>query len=479
VPGTAAIANAIFDATGVRFRQPPFTPDVVRAALNPPPAELARPPRRRKGGLATFGAVLAGVVGVAGAIIGLRPAVEPVVHTDPSIYTAVTIERGRQLAAAGDCAVCHTAPGGNPNAGGRAMATPFGTVYTTNLTPDPETGIGHWSFSAFQRAMREGISRDGKHLYPAFPYTAFTRISDDDLMALYAYLMTQPPVRAQVPETRLAFPFGVRPLMAVWNALYLDPGPAPTDAARSAQWNRGAYLVNGVGHCAACHSPRNMVGAEQGGRRYLGGAMVDGWEAPSLTAQSHAPVPWTEGALYQYLRHGHTEQHGMATGPMGPVVKELATLPAADVRAMAHYLASFQSAASPQQAAATAQVLVNRAETRNALLASPAQRLFDSACGACHRDGNGLAQTGRNIPLALNSNLYSEHPDNLLRVVLEGISEPATSELGFMPTFRHSLDDRQIAELAGYMRQRFAPGRPPWRDLEAAAKRIRQNPSTH
>ena len=181
------------------------------------------------------------------------------------------------------------------------METPFGKVYTTNLTPDAETGIGQWSFSAFQRAMREGISQGGKHLYPAFPYTSFAKMSDDDLTALYAYLMAQPAVRAEVPKTELAFPFSVRPLMAGWNALFHDATPFKPDPNRPPEWNRGAYLVQGVGHCGACHTPRNALGAELGGAAFLSGTMVDGWEAPALTGLSKAPVPWTADALYGCL----------------------------------------------------------------------------------------------------------------------------------------------------------------------------------
>jgi nicotinate dehydrogenase subunit B len=477
VPGTAAIANAIFDATGVRFRQPPFTPEVVRAALNPlpaPPGAAAPQPVRSpppdapwpsgKRWWARAGALAAGVLGVGAAAFGWRAEIAPVSRPDASIYTAATMERGRQLAALGDCAECHTAPGGIANAGGRAMETPFGTVMTTNLTPDVETGIGAWSFAAFQRAMREGISRDGRHLYPAFPYTAFARTTDDDLMALYAFLMAQPPVRHQVAPTRLSFPFGVRPLMALWNALYLDRTAAAHDPARSALWNRGAYLVNGLGHCGGCHTPRNALGAEQDGPRFLAGAMVEGWEAPPLTALSHAPVPWSEDELFRYLRTGITQQHGVAAGPMAPVVRELATVSEDDVRAMAHYLASFQSPAT----GASAKV------TEAQLAPDAAQRLFTTACGACHHAGDGPATLGPNLPLALNSNLHSARPDNLLRVILDGIREPATREIGFMPGFRDALDDRQIAELAAYMRARFAPGKPAWTSVEETVGRLRR-----
>ncbi len=479
VPGTAAIANAIFDATGVRFRQPPFTPEMVKAALHPPPPEPAAPPRTRRWWWAVPGALLAGVAGIAAAMIGAKPAIPEVSRTDPSIYTQAVIERGRLLAAAGDCAVCHTAPNGVKNAGGRALDTPFGTIYTTNLTPDPETGIGKWSFTAFQRAMREGISRDGRHLYPAFPYTSFTKTTDDDLMAIYAYLMSRPPVRAEVPKNELAFPFNMRPLVGLWNALYLKPGPDAVDPMRSAQWNRGAYLVNGLGHCTACHTPRNALGAEKNGRSWLGGAMIDGWEAPPLTAITHAPVPWTEQELFRYLRHGDSAQHGVASGPMLPVVQELATLPEEDVRAMAHYLASFNTPPAAQEAAAAARELVAASQAKAQQLVSTDSRLFSTACGSCHHDGNGPDLLGLNRPLALNSNLHSNTPDNLVQVVLNGVRETASRDGGFMPAFRHSLSDEQIARIAGYMRQRYAPDKPAWTDIERTVARLRQAKGGH
>jgi nicotinate dehydrogenase subunit B len=506
VPGAAAIANAIFDATGVRFRQPPFTAEVVRAALHPLAGPVpagagaggdgaasaatrgdavreaprdARWPGSRRWWMQAA-AVVAGGVGVAAAALGWPRAIAPVTRPDPSIYTATTIERGRQLAAAGNCVTCHTTTDGIPNAGGRAMQTPFGVIHTTNLTPDVETGIGAWSFSAFQRAMREGISRDGHLLYPAFPYTAYTRVTDDDLMALYAYLMSQPPARNAVPASRLAFPFSQRPLLAGWNALFLDSGAiAQADPARSALWNRGAYLVDGLGHCGGCHTPRNALGAERSGRAYLSGAMVDGWEAPALTAASPSPVPWTEVDLYDYLRAGHSVRHGSASGPMAAVVRELAAVGDDDLRAMAHYLASFQPAADAAAAQEAAAGAIARGQAVAPAMLGPAQRMFDQACGACHHDGDGPRLLGVNIPLALNTNLHGDRPDNLIRVILEGVREPATREIGFMPAFDGALDDRQIAELVDYLRRRFAPDRPPWRSLEATVAKLRATAPTH
>ncbi len=497
VPGTAAIANAIFDATGVRFRQPPFTPEVVRAALNPAtesgpavsralpePRPLARPLDgaawpRGLGGWSRAGALLAGVFGVAAALVGWRPAIAPVLPSGASIYTAATLERGRQLAAAGDCVVCHTAPDGIPNAGGRAMDTPFGKIFSTNLTPDADTGIGLWSFSAFQRAMRDGISRDGHHLYPAFPYTAFAKTSDEDLTALYAYLMAQPAVRSAPPASQLAFPYSVRPLMAAWNAMFHDPAPYRADSTQTVEWNRGAYLVNGLGHCGACHTPRNAFGAERGGKAFLSGAVVDGWEAPALTALSRAAVPWTAAELYRYLRQGHSQQHGIAAGPMGPVVKELAVLPDEDIRAMATYLASFTEPVPELESAERARQAVLTAQKSSAALLGPGQRLFNGACASCHHDGEGPRLLGVNTPLALNSKLHSERPDNLIRVILNGIRSPAAADIGFMPAFRHSLDDAQIEALAAYMRSRYAPAEPAWRDLPGTVARLRGLPDEH
>nr|WP_315237526.1 molybdopterin cofactor-binding domain-containing protein [uncultured Albidiferax sp.] len=486
VPGTAAIANAIFDATGVRFREPPFTPEVVRSALNMPlpqeapaqaainsgvtPAQLARLPWPARRTLwASAGALLAGVLGLGAALFGGRAAIAPSLQAGPSAYTAATIERGRQLAAVGNCVGCHTAPRGVPNAGGLAMHTPFGTVYSTNLTPDPETGIGQWSYLAFQRAMREGISRDGRQLYPAFPFTDFAKTSDADLTALYAYLMAQPAVQSATPPAQMRFPFNIRPLMAGWNALFHDATPYQPQAQQSAEWNRGAYLVNGLGHCGACHTPRNALGAERGGSSFLAGALVDGWEAPALTALSKAPVPWSADALYKYLRHGHAPEHGAATGPMSPVVRELAALPDVDIRAMASYLVSLQTDTAPKT---NSQAVVQQAALA-APLPGAAQRLFNGACAACHHDGDGPRLLGANVPLALNTNLHSDRPDNLLQTILNGVQEPAGREVGFMPAFRHSLSDAQVAELAGYMRQRFAPGKPAWGDLPEAVARVR------
>ena len=490
VPSAAAIANAIFDATGVRFREPPFTPERILAGLRggqvetraslpgPPPkrADPASPPAapnpfaKRRGVFAGAAALVTAVLGIAAAVLPWR-SIAPIARPDASVYSAATIARGRQLAALGDCAICHTAVNGAINAGGRALETPFGTIYSTNITPDAETGIGAWSYPAFERAMRDGIHRDGRHLYPAFPYTHFAKTTDADLQALYAYLMAQNPVRAEGPSTALAFPFNLRPLMAGWNALFHQGSAFEADATKSASWNRGAYLVEGLGHCGACHSPRNALGAEKAGA-YLAGGFTEGWEAPPLTSLSHAPIPWSEDELFAYLRSGESRFHGVAAGPMAPVVKELASLPDQDIRAMAIYLSSFNEKAiskSDQDALAAKLESATNTRTTSAIGA----RLYQGACAVCHQVG-GAPLFGSRPSLALNSNLHSATPDNLIQVIAHGIASPASSDLGYMPGFKDSMSIDQVSELVSYLRQQFAPDKPSWIDVRASVNRVMQ-----
>jgi nicotinate dehydrogenase subunit B len=480
VPSAAAIANAIFDATGVRFREVPFTAERIRAALNPPAAEPPPAPAKKRPWFGYLATALAGAVGMAATIVPWRPAYAPIARPDPAVYSAATIERGRLVAAIGNCAGCHTAVDGGLNAGGLALDTPFGRVWSTNITPDADAGIGAWSYPAFERAMRQGISRDGHHLYPAHPYTDFTKASDADLQALYAYLMAQPAMASTPPKTELAFPYNLRPLMVVWNTLFLRPGSFSPDPARSEAWNRGAYLVEGLGHCGACHTPRNRLGAERGGPAHLAGAFAEGWEAPALTALSRAPIPWSEDELFAYLRTGTSRHHGVAAGPMAPVVAELQAVPDADIRAMAVYLASLAGPGlSPDQEAARAAALHLETGARPGLYAGPGGRVFEGACAVCHEIGSGPALFGAKPSLALNSNVHSDAPDNLIHVVLRGIAKPAHADLGAMPGFSDSLTDKQISELLKYVRARFAPGKPPWSGLEQAIAGIRQASPAH
>ncbi|WP_342655000.1 molybdopterin cofactor-binding domain-containing protein [Pseudomonas sp. F3-2] len=497
VPSAAAIANAVYDATGIRFRELPITAERILAAMKsagdeasvqPPESPKAKRSKWLFGSLfAAFGAVL----GVAATALPWRAEIAPIAPPAAGTWSAATLERGRLLASAGDCAVCHTSAGGVTNAGGLAMQTPFGTLYSSNITPDPETGIGNWSYPAFERAMRDGISRDGKHLYPAFPYTAFRNIDDADMQALYAYLMSQTPVKQVQPANALQFPFNMRPLMAGWNALFLRKGEVQAQPQQSAQWNRGQYLVNGLGHCAACHSPRNLMGAEKGGASFLAGGMVDGWEAPALNSLSKAPTPWTEDQLFNYLSTGYSDAHGVAAGPMGPVVSELAKLPRTDVRAMAVYLASLNGSAeaastmpAPTAAAPTMPAPTVTAQKVTVATVSPqslsnGQRVFEGSCQGCHADGLGPKLFGVSPSLATNTNVHSALPDNLIKVIQQGIAKPATADLGYMPGFKDSLSNTQISDLAAYLRTRFAPNEPQWTGLQDKVAYLKANPGIH
>jgi len=492
VPSAAAIANAIFDATGVRFREPPFTPERILAGLRgdasaPQPllAETGLKPQqripdtpspffKRRGTLAGIAAVCTAAVGIAAAVLPWR-SIAPIVRPDVATYSAATIARGQQLAALGNCAVCHTDANGIVNAGGRALETPFGVIYSTNITPDIETGIGAWSYPAFERSMREGIHRDGRHLYPAFPYNHFAKTTDADLQALYAYVMAQAPVRVVNRENALAFPFNLRPLLAGWNALFHKPSVFEADPAQSAIWNRGAYLVESLGHCGACHTPRNALGAERTAKAYLAGGTAEGWEAPPLTSFSHAPIPWSESELFAYLRTGISRFHGVAAGPMAPIVRDLAAVPDSDIRAMAVYLASFNDTAMSTAAQETMATQLEAITSVKAVTASAqGARIYDGACAVCHQVG-GPVLFGSGPSLALNSNVHSATPDNLIHVILQGIEQPVSSDLGYMPAFKNSLNDGQVAELISYLRQQFAPDKAPWTDVVASVARIRQS----
>lgn len=421
-----------------------------------------------------FGALLGVLVAaVVVFIYAWKPAFEPVQAVVQGASDE-QLQRGKDVAAIGSCAVCHTAAGGETNAGGRAMDTPFGTIYSTNITPDPETGLGGWSFEAFDRAMREGVARDGTYLYPAFPYTYFTRMAPDDMEALYAYLMAQPPVHAQPPETKLPFPLNIRALMAGWNLLYLDRDPIDPVSDESELWNRGNYLAQAVGHCAACHSPRNALGAEKGGKHYLAGGETEGWIAPALNEESPAPIAWTQEALFNYLRYGFDEEHGAAVGSMAPVVRVgTSKIPESDTRALAVYFASQHEGGQSDQRRDAAQINTDAVATF-ASAATDGAQLFSSACLVCHHAGDGPPAFGVQPQLWFSTSLYLNEPDNAVRYVLDGVQAPPNNDLGYMPAFRHSLNDEQVATIVNYMRRNFAQ-KAEWEDLASTVQRIRHD----
>ena len=343
--------------------------------------------------------VIVAIVIVAGALVWKRQ-IGPIEPAKASALDSELVRKGAELAAIGNCTVCHTVPGGKAYAGSRAVPTPFGTIYSTNITPDAETGIGRWSEEAFRRALREGVDRQGHHLYPAFPYDHFTHLTDDDIRALYAFVMTRTPVRSVPPENKLAFPFNFRPLLAGWKLLFLNRGPREKDMGQSAEWNRGAYLAEGPGHCGACHTPRNSLGAEEKAHPFAGG-VSEGWDAPALDAGSPAPVVWTADQLTSFLASGWQAQHGASAGPMADVTEKLADVPEKDIRAIAVYIASWskgRSAAPPP--------------SRTADNSSTVATIYAGACGVCHDRPAGAASQG--LPLSLSSSLREARPRNAL-----------------------------------------------------------------
>ncbi len=440
----------------------------------------------------TIAAMLAGVavLAVAGCTaLAWHAEDAEVARPAPVSFDPAAVARGMRVAAAGDCISCHTASGGAPFAGGAPLRTPFGTLYSSNITPDAETGIGRWSLSAFDRALRTGVSRDGTLLYPAFPYPHFTHLSDQDVQDLYAYLMTRTPVASKRPDNALSFPYSIRPLLAVWNLMYLPDGPLPPDAGRDEAWLRGRYLVEGAGHCASCHTPLNALGAQAKDRPYAG-AVVEGWEAPPLNALASGPRPWTVDQLTAYLRTGLASEHGAAAGPMRDVTRQLARLPEADVRAMAMYLLDL-----PGAKAAGGQVQTPRTPgpAPSAQSAAPAPApaapapaplqtslgatLYASTCAACHDEGAPMMRIGGRPSLALGSAANADDPRNAINLVLRGIAQEGSAGGPYMPAFADVLDDTQMSQVLDYMRVQVAR-RPPWPDLPRAVAAIRKETET-
>jgi len=417
--------------------------------------------------------VALGCLGLIGfGVLAWEPAIAPVVPPTAGSFTPELVAKGEALAGGGYCAACHTAKGGQTFAGGYAMATPFGVIYSTNITPDPETGIGNWSEAAFARATREGVSRDGSHLLPVFSFDHFTKLSDDDVRALYAYFMTRAPVHAPARPNGIPFPFNIRYLQAGWKLLYFRPGRFEPDPKKSAEWNRGAYLAQGLSHCGACHTPRDLLGAEKPSDLY-GGAVIDNWVAPALTAANPAPTPWTRDELYDYLHTGTSVLHGTAAGPMFPVVQGLAALPDSDVRAIATYFADVDKAADrlPYVSGAVSLAMSN-ALAKEGDQFDPDARLYTAACASCHYNRDNAPLAAR-PDLALNSAAHLSDPSNLIQVILRGISAEEGMPGVVMPAFGGALSDADVARIAAYLR-RTRTDLPPWPDLWTKIAEIRR-----
>jgi mono/diheme cytochrome c family protein len=370
----------------------------------------------------------------------------------PADGTPEQVARGEYLARAGNCMTCHSTRGGQPYAGGRGIATPFGTVYAGNLTPDDETGLGRWSAAHFWRALHHGRSADGRLLYPAFPYPDMTRVSRQDSDAIYAYLRSLPAVRQPNTPHALQFPYNTQAALAVWRALFFRPAAFEPEAARSSAWNRGAYLVRGLGHCAACHGGRNFLGATPEGGLSLGGGLIPmrNWYAPALTAPEEAGVAdWPLEDIVALLRDGLSPR-GSALGPMADVVyRSLQHLHDDDLLAIATFLKSLPQLRSQA---------TGSKPPDPAVLALGAKR-YETHCADCHgARGEGVRSASgawMYPPLAGNRTVTMDPPANLVRVIVHGGFLPTTAgnprPFG-MPPFAAVLGDDEIAAIASFLR---------------------------
>ena len=396
--------------------------------------------------------------------------IAPVEPAGEAAFDTDLIRRGEALAGIGACVVCHTAQGGPPFAGGLGLRTPFGVVYATNITPDVATGIGDWSEAAFRRAMREGVDRRGRHLYPAFPYDHFTRTTDEDIRAIYAYLMSREPVSFQAPENELSFPFNIRMLLSGWKLLFLETGAFERDERRDEEWNRGAYLAESLGHCGACHSPRNAFGAVMRKSAYRGGEAEE-WHVPALNDSSPTPIPWSQLQLVNYLFDGWDEEHGIAAGPMAPVVNHLYDQSEDDVFAIAAYFESMQrpppSEAERESVLARARSLDWGADPGYQPDVVPADaslargmEVFRDQCSHCHKKGGG----GLPVSLALTGTVNAPDPRNVIHIVFDGIRPPRGAMRRSMPGFGASISDPDITDMLQFIRWHFSD-QPAWEEI--------------
>ena len=370
------------------------------------------------------------------------------------------VERGRYLATAGDCVACHTAPGGKSMAGGLALASPLGSIYSTNITPSKTHGIGNYTLQQFTDALRHGKRADGANLYPAMPYTAYAKTTDEDIAAMYAYFMqgVQAVDDAPAKQTDLPFPFNIRASLSVWNAMFHDATPYKADASQPPEWNRGAYLAQGLAHCTTCHTPRTALMAEDA-KRSLGGADLGGWYAPNITSHASSGIgSWTEEELVAYMSGKPVPGKGPAAGPMAEAVDHsLKHLSAEDLKAIAVYVKSLpavddgslkQSAASfgKQTDALDSVRGVDLPKDYNAMTGA---QIYDGYCAACHQ-AQGQGTEGGGLPsLFNNTSLGHANSNNLVQVLLHGIERHGADSV--MPGFAHELTDKQITSLGNYL----------------------------
>jgi mono/diheme cytochrome c family protein len=372
------------------------------------------------------------------------------------------VKRGEYLARAGDCIACHTSDKGRPFAGGLAISTPFGTIYTPNITPDPDTGIGRWTDADFLRAMHQGIGKEGERLYPAFPYAEYTKVTDQDVQAIRAYLNTVVPVHYTPPPNEMRFPFNQRWLMVFWNMFNFDEGRFVPDPKQSAEWNRGAYLVEGLAHCGECHTPRNFTQGLQASER-LSGAIQAGWHAYNITPHKTSGIGgWSDQDIVSYLSTGIAQGRANAAGPMAEVVSDSTQyLNGEDLRSIAVYLRSLKPVdhgerrSRAEWGAPASDAMALRGVRIDGVNGA---QLFLANCASCHQwtgEGVGAGASGAYPSLIHNSVTGAGDANNLAMVILHGVHRTTKDADVLMPAFDRELTDAQIAAVTNYVTSRF------------------------
>jgi mono/diheme cytochrome c family protein len=369
--------------------------------------------------------------------------------------SADPVKRGEYLVHAADCQACHTAPGGAPFAGGFAFNMPFGTIYSTNITPDKETGIGNYTDAQFLAAVHKGIRADGEKLYPAMPYASYTYMTDDDALAIKTYLFTLAPVHAPATQDELSWPYNQRSLLALWDVMFNADERFRPSVDQSLQWNRGAYLAEALGHCGECHTPRNLAYALDNHRKFAG-AVTAGWRAYNITSDKVSGLgDWSEEDVYLYLSTGHANGHGGAAGPMGEAAdKSLSFLAPDDVHALAAYLRSVPARATDMPRTVTTPAPASPKDGLAAGYDWRGEIIFAGACASCH-DWTGVSPVTGYATLTGVRAVNDPSATNVAQTVINGVDRKTAEGKIFMPAFGEGYSDDDIAAVANYVTARF------------------------
>jgi mono/diheme cytochrome c family protein len=371
------------------------------------------------------------------------------------LANADVVKRGEYLARAADCMVCHSAPDGAKYAGGVAFHTPFGSLYSTNITPDKETGIGNYTDQDFLNAVQRGVRPDGTHLYPAMPFPSYSYMTDQDALAIKAYLFSLPPVHAAAGENTLGFPFNQRWLMGLWSAFFNENRRFEPNTAQSPEWNRGAYLAEALAHCGECHTPRNLAFALDN-RKKFAGTVTAGWYAFNITSDKGSGIgAWTDDEAREYLSAGHASGRGTAAGPMGEAVDQsFKDLTSSDIRALVTYVRSVPPVTSRDLPAKLAPPASDSPKIGNATADAVGKRVFEGACLHCH-DWTGVSQLSPFATIAGTRGVNDRTATNVVQIVISGATRHAPEGVISMPAFGNAYSDTEIAAVANYVTTRF------------------------